>query len=257
MPLLISTYRHDYTPPLSIKVEIGSAAAHNPCDCCAAKTKPPNVLQQADDCCIAPTSENAEWTGIAPMGALIKPRIIPVSEVEDDDRLIDACSTDKPNRFLANVHNANPGLYESLKLLNNDDLLKRLDANRLMTTYQVDYCRMKEYSEGLYMEDEADKAALMDSLFTVNDPCGDESVIKEQAKPCPRVSIKRTKVCCKHCDTKKEATVPLGHWKATDKIESEYTATVGRIGDFVMKFNINNHSKCKTEDKCKHMMKLQ
>lgn len=266
MPLLISTYRHDYPNPQELKGHIDDGQQqqgrrNEPCECCDGKQpKQPNVLEQAADCCIGPTEKMAEWTGIAPMGILIDPRIIPGGENDDDDEendTIDACQHDKPNRFLNSINRTDPALFDRIKSLNNDDLLRKIDANRLRSTYQVDYGGIAEFYGGVYQEEtEAELAALKENFGGggPQDPCGYDSIIKDTAKrPVDAVLAKKKKVCCPHCIIKKSA----GHWQVSSKVnETEYMGTISRIGRLAMKFKINDHNKC-NKNKCQHFMNLK
>lgn len=247
MPAPITTYKHDYIDPRTVKANFNDDKSKK----CINEQPQIAVLAIAEECGIPAKSMQSEWTGIAPMGALIYPRIIPDSEAEGHPST-SGC-TDRPNKFLANVQNNNPGLYERLKSMNQDDLQMRVKANSLKTTYQVDYGHLTEFNTGPIQEEEERVKAI---FLTPTDQCGTGSVLNDNAAgsrgQCKRPgNAKRTNICIKHCE-------PAGHWQivAKTRFESEYSATTSRMGGIILKHNIHEHKKCKSQKTCKHPMKI-
>lgn len=245
MPASITTYKHDYIDPRTIEGNLNDDKSKN-----KIKDQPPiEVLALAEKCGIPAKSMHSEWTGIAPMGALIYPRIIPDSEAEGHPAT--AGCTERPNRFLANVQNNNPGLYERLKSMNQDDLQMQVKANSLKTTYQIDYGHLNEFNTGPLDEEERVKGVFL----TPTDQCGTGSVLNDivagKGQRNRPGNAKRTNICIKHCE-------PAGHWQIATKtrFESEYSATTSRMGGIILKHNIHEHGKCRSQNTCKHPMKI-
>lgn len=251
---LITTYRHDYIDPrqmhLDYNLKSGSVETSNECNCQPENGESADLAAKLNENCGA-TAENegkGEWTGIAPMGLLIKARVIPRGD-DNDDENIDQCFVEKPNRYLQNLPNSNPTLFENLRTMNKDDLAKTLNTDRLRSTYQVDYGGMAEYNTGTYGDNEMSEDMIRSGLHSTeaNDPCTEESLFKDhraQQKKCLR-PVYRAKVCCKHCPA------VHGHWQAEKLQTSEYFASVGATGGLIMKEKLNNHSKCNPRN-CKH-----
>lgn len=248
MPAPITTYKHDYSDPRTLKANLNDDKSQK-----RIKEQPQiSVLAVAEECAIPSKSMQSEWTGIAPMGALIYPRIIPDSSAEGHPST-SGC-TDRPNKFLANVQNNNPGLYERLKSMNRDDLQMQVKANSLKTTYQIDYGHLNEFHTGPLEEEEEERVKAI--FLTPTDQCGTGSVLNDNVaagrRQCKRPgNAKRTNICIKHCE-------PTGHWKisAKTRFESEYSGTTSRMGGIILKHNIHEHEKCRSRNTCKHPMRI-
>lgn len=258
---LITTYRHDYIDPRQMVLNYNLKSENqnvieNDCECkpdkdgvCAALAKMLNEKCGAETA----TEGKSEWTGIAPMGLLIKARVIPKKDGDFEEDL-DQCFVDKPNRYLQNLPNSNPTLYEDLRKMNKDDLAKVLNTDRLKTTYQVDYCGEKEFSSGAYGESEMTEDMIRSGLQNggPSDPCTEQNLFKDHRAPPKRKfeQVYRAKVCCKHCPAVR------GHWETEDKLKtSEYNAGFGEIGGLIMNQRLNDHTDC-NPNFCKHRMKF-
>lgn len=273
MAPLITTYRHDYVDPREMALSItmaarsaanaankpaqGAGSEAKPCDC-----PPPDAVQELNAKAGATdaTRGQSEWTGIAPMGILIKPRIIrgadghqPDEDGAGDNASGRMCFVEKPNRYLANLENESPTLYEDLRKMNKDDLEKIINTDRLLSTYQADYGGMAEYPTGTYdvhnAEDERDDL-IRTFKRELADPCAEESVFKDyrtKIRRCGYRPPRRPQVCAKHCP------VVRGHWQAEKKSLpiSEYAAVHGHVGAVIMRQNLNDHRRCRPTN-CKH-----
>lgn len=259
MAHLLTTYKQDYINPNMMDT---SKVSHNKKqnDCkCDEEAVNVDLVKMIENCGTKPgASEKSEWTGIAPMGVLIHPRIIPDREIEntqrDQHKPIGSCFQDKPNKFLNNLRNAYPDLYEKLKAMNHNDLQNLVTTNSLKSTYQIDYGNIAEYANGVYDDEEkaTNKAFLNDSNGP-NDPCALDNIIKVLESSgkvgCQLGVPKRTSICLKHC---------TGHWQIGPKINlkrTEYSDTISRIGGEIIKANIHDHEKCKIGN-CKHPMRI-
>lgn len=257
---LITTYRHDYIDPrqMLLNYKLTNAAnqsnmqqSKNECNCVPEDDTTARLAARLNEQCGATAADEgkSEWTGIAPMGLLIKARVIPADD-QDQTENMDDCFVTKPNRYLQNLPNANPSLFEDLRQMNRDDLSKILDKDRLKTTYQIDYGGVAEYRMGTYGDNEMTEDQIRSGLQSgePNDPCTDQNLLKEHRAPpkkCFR-PIYRTKVCCKHCPAVR------GHWQNESKTKgAEFAMSVNEVGALIMKERLNDHSKCNA-NKCKH-----
>lgn len=252
---LITTYRHDYIDPrqmlLNYRAKSQPQQSKNECNCQPEDDESTALAAALNEKCGAnpETEGQSEWTGIAPMGLLIKARVIPRGD-ETDDGNFDQCFVEKPNRYLQNIPNSNPALYDKLRAMNKDDLAKTLNTDRLKSTYQIDYGGVTEYNTGAYGDNEMTEDLIRSGLQSSgpSDPCTEESLFKDHRAPqkkCFR-PVYRAKVCCPHCPAVR------GHWQSENRLKtSEYSATVGETGGLIMKERLNDHSKCGA-NKCKH-----
>lgn len=158
MDQFVTTYRKDYLwpyvrvmgnkphpdnmyPPLST----GDHGEMCPCYCMA-QMKPtttqkvfgPNVLKQD------------VWSRLSPVGPLIDPKMYParVGRAPEDEIM----RYNQPNVFLKKLQDKYPYVYEILRTAPPDDMISRINRDRLRTTYQVDYCNMNEYPNAPYDE---------------------------------------------------------------------------------------------------------
>lgn len=254
---LITTYKHDYIDPREMLLNYKAKSqtdqpSTNSCNCVPENDADDSELANElnGKCGASPENEGkSEWTGVAPMGLLIKARVIPNGDQNNADDDDDECSVKKPNRYLKNLPNSNPSLYDNLRKMNKDDLSKILNNDRLKSTYQIDYGGVDEFNTGTYGDDEQFADSLKAGLQSSGpkDPCTEDGVFKDHRSPkkCYR-PVYRARVCCKHCPAVR------GHWKIDDKLKtSEYNASIGEIGGLIMKEKLNDHSKC-TPKKCNH-----
>lgn len=90
------------------------------------------------------------WERLSPVH-----RDIQMAKVEDDHwtpkKKIHPCFEQKPNRFLLNLKEQYPKLYDELKKISQEE--DREEVRR--TTFQIDFGHLPEYVRGLYPENEA------------------------------------------------------------------------------------------------------
>lgn len=271
--MLVTTYQHDYVPPYTKRYEFvkkqGKAEKEKEeCQCIdTAKIEVPKAAQEKCE-------SGAEWTGIAPMGRLIDPRIIPTKltpeQVDNLAKETDAdCFKAQPNRFLQILRTAYPDLYDRLKQMPKDELNRRLERQRLFTTYQIDYCNMNEYPEGIYesLKEKDDTANLNASKLLQKEGACDvfrANVMKELDNQTRNPTITDP---CEHAYkpfkisfTDSARFINSGnnsHWRSKAFVTrtnfSEYMETISRNGCVIIKNNIHDHSKCGSNGKhCRH-----
>lgn len=182
-----TTYTHDFIPPNSLMAIKNKSVANNkpeilvnekhvrwqelPTQATNTNSSDKQLSKIAESC-----KNNSEWTGIAPMGILISPRIIPADNTIDDSRKqLNSCYEEQPNKFLQELPNKYPNLYEQLKNTNPDDIQMQTYKNCFNSTYQIDYGKRPEYAKGLYP-----KQAVLSGKSFVNaefiDPCAIEDI---------------------------------------------------------------------------------
>lgn len=189
-----TTYQHDFIPPNSLmaikdinftnnnKTEMSSKDKHLCCKPLLSQTKPTlntntnekELLKIAESC-----KNTNEWTGIAPMGILITPRIIPENTIDNANtkKDVNSCFEEQPNKFLQQLSNKYPNLYEKLKNKNPDDIQNQLYTNCFKSTYQIDYGNEPEYAKGLYINQTVNfepGKLIKNSQFS--DPCAIEDI---------------------------------------------------------------------------------
>ncbi|EDW54068.1 uncharacterized protein LOC6613169 [Drosophila sechellia] len=278
--MMLSTYQHDYVPPNAKRYEFltrprGADDHSGPqvkeCEC-VDESKiviPPNASK---DC------GGVEWTGIAPMGKLVDPRIIPTQLTQDQvDKMAFSAETDcfklQPNRFLKILRTVYPDLYERLKVMPKEELSRRLETNRMNTTYQIDYCDMNEYPEGIYeslkTEDESKNAS---KLMSERGPCNEfrSNVMNELEREASAGYEISSDECQKNYKPFKTSfsdssqTIESGsnsHWNSAPttyrKVPtfSEYMDSISRNGCVIMRNKLHDHSKCLAKY-CKHELKF-
>ncbi|XP_065358419.1 uncharacterized protein LOC135952423 [Calliphora vicina] len=272
--MLVTTYQHDYVPPFTKRYDFfkGQAVADQQekveCQCIEEnKVDIPKVMQ--NQCAV-------EWTGVAPMGRLIDPRIIPTQfSSEQLDALIgeskNDCFKEQPNRFLKILRTAYPDLYERLKQMPKDELNRRLERDRMYTTYQIDFCNINEYPEGIYeslkVEDETSKLNAS-KLLQRQEPCAElranvmQELSKEGAsdKPNSHDACEKIYKPFKISFADSSRFIKSGnnsHWRSnvfTKRAKfTEYMDTINKIGCVIMKNNIHDHQKC-TGKHCRHQL---
>lgn len=280
--MMLSTYQHDYVPPSAKRYEFLTRAkgleGHDgpkviECEC-SDETKINMPPAAAKDC------SGVEWTGIAPMGKLVDPRLIPTQLTQDQvEKMAFSAETDcfklQPNRFLKILRTVYPDLYERLKVLPKDELSRRLEKNRMFTTYQIDYCNMNEYPEGIYeslkTEDESSKQN-SNKLMNERGPCSEfrQNVMNElERETSPGYDVSRDE-CEKSYKPFKttfadsSSFVDSGsnsHWSAAPTTYrkmpnfSEYMDSISRNGCVIMRNKLHDHSKCLAKY-CKHDLKF-
>ncbi|TDG46752.1 hypothetical protein AWZ03_006799 [Drosophila navojoa] len=214
------------------------------------------------------------------MGRLIDPRLIPAELPQDQiDQMAMSPESDclklQPNRFLKILRNVYPDLYERLKLMPKGELGRRLETNRMYTTYQIDYCDVKEYPEGIYESlkpnDEVSKIK-SDKLMTNKAPCSEfrSDVMKQlERENATGYEVKADE--CEQAYKPFQATfsdsaqfVNSGnnsHWKTASSTFSkspnfsEYMDSISRNGCIIMRNKLHDHSKC-LANHCRHEIRF-
>lgn len=253
---MLTTYTHDYLPPNIERYNFTKLSTLGPKSGFKTKNESTQLPVIAASC-----GEN-EWTGIAPMGILIKPRLIP--DEPKDTRKINSCFSDKPNKFLESLCIKYPELYERIMSTPKDDLYRQIDSDRFRSTYQVDYDHISEFPHGVY-DGLTTKNNQEIEDFNSKDPCaiyrGNPKIVKQIDPVDPCLGLYRPVRVETITKIPKNYT-SSSHWtdgatKMKGPNVSEYTDGISKIGGIIQKENLNDHSKCKSGKSCIHEFLLK
>ncbi|XP_017770805.1 PREDICTED: uncharacterized protein LOC108558408 [Nicrophorus vespilloides] len=149
MDQFVTTYRKDFLWPyvrsFGLKPDNGPQfGGHG--DMCACqcsqedeqKLLGPNVLEQD------------AYQKLGPSAPLMDPKLYPARVGPAPEN--DTQRFNQPNVFLEKLRMKYPFLYEVLRTTAPDDLISRINRDRLRTTYEVDYCHLNEYPSAPYDE---------------------------------------------------------------------------------------------------------
>lgn len=180
-----TTYKHDYVPPNSLlpkpninlprKTELSNTVPKCTPLTVNEKLKPKHIDEKNTEKIAETCKKHSEWTGIAPMGILITPRIIPEDNVNETPKMINSCYDDQPNKFLQQLPIKYPTLYEQLKNTNPDDIQRQANVNCLKSTYQIDYGHVPEYAKGFYPK-QTSTGEKIKNVSGFTDPCAIEDL---------------------------------------------------------------------------------
>lgn len=250
--MIATTYQHDYVSPVTKRYDFANRMEQSEkataCQCTTdQRIEVPKTLQK---------QSNVEWTGIAPMGRLIYPRNIPTNfSNEQLDVMLNEtpndCHEKQPNRFLKVLPTAYPLLYDRLKQMPVDELNRRLDSDRMFTTYQIDFCDIYEHPEGIYNLKAEDGTRKLKSTneavegpnnATTNDSC------EKLYKPFKLSFVDSSRFISSGNNS---------HWRSNFFVKkakfSEYMDTISKLGCAITKNNIHDHQKC-NKTNCRHKL---
>ncbi|XP_044747942.1 uncharacterized protein LOC123309109 isoform X1 [Coccinella septempunctata] len=155
MNQFVTTYRKDYLWPYVRTFGSKPSPEHlykpqyrdqKSCDCNAL---PP--LHASNEQVLGPSATKEEaWSRLGPMGPLLDPKVYPARVGAPPES--QTSRFNQPNVFLQKLQEKYPFIYECLRNAPPDDLISRINRDRLRTTYEVDYCRMREYPDASYDE---------------------------------------------------------------------------------------------------------
>lgn len=260
MATLTTTYRHDYLSPNLDRYNISKmeATESKSGDCkCELKDEVPNISNLGESC-----RGGGEWTGVAPMGILLKPRNISVT-YDDEQANGKSCFSEKPNKFLEKLCIKYPELYERLKQTPHDDLYRKIDTDRFKSTYQIDFCNLSEYPEGVYdglqsknnLPQGAGSSGTSDpcAIYRANKTKSLPNIDEDSDNPC--IGLYRP-VRVDVITRIPKSYVSSSHWGEKLIIKgpriSEYKDVISRIGGIIQKENLHDHSKCSEGKNCSH-----
>lgn len=116
---------------------------------------------------LGPNAHSTEtWSRLAPTGPLLDPLLYPPRVGTAPE--YESMRFNQPNVFLDKLSQKYPFLYEVLRTAPPDDIMTRINRDRLRSTYQVDFCNMNEYPSAPY--DELLRAAGMMGVKPCSEP---------------------------------------------------------------------------------------
>ncbi|XP_030761314.1 uncharacterized protein LOC115886356 isoform X3 [Sitophilus oryzae] len=150
MDQFVTTYRKDYLWPYVKTLGIRphpethqfQQSQSIPCECHNIGEPHTDQNQQQRNLLAPVAYEEEAWSRLGPMGPLLDPKIYPAKVSAAPESQIGRFN--QPNVFLQKLQEKYPFIYECLRTAPPDDLLARINRDRLRTTYQVDFCKMKK-----------------------------------------------------------------------------------------------------------------
>ncbi|XP_025601878.2 uncharacterized protein LOC105689229 [Athalia rosae] len=235
----VTTYRKDFFWPFVRTYPLRNGPTY-------ATVSPPNAESKIDPCkCTEESSSKAlttsatvarehadsyEWSRLGPMGPLLDPKLYPAKVGASPET--PGMRMNQPNTYLKKLQEKYPYLYNVLQSAPADDMLKRIDVDRMRSTYQTDFCHFEEHPSGDY--DTLVKSAGVADVA----PCPPPSQLpgvdqRPRAKP-----IKRIEAPCKkrikHTDDASTLPTIIPPWK------SEYADGISRTGHAIIKDKLHH-----------------
>ncbi|XP_050507477.1 uncharacterized protein LOC126885096 isoform X1 [Diabrotica virgifera virgifera] len=173
MGQFVTTYRKDYLWPYVKTLGLRPEPEHiySPqyqdqiyCKCHCLPALPATSQQRT---LIGPEAlHDEEWSRLGPMGPLLEPKVFTAKVSAAPESEISRFN--QPNVFMAKIKEKYPFIYECLRTAPPDDLIARINKDRLASSYQVDYCHKQEYPNAPY--DELIRAAGVEGLRPCPEP---------------------------------------------------------------------------------------
>ncbi|XP_065158691.1 uncharacterized protein [Atheta coriaria] len=152
MDQFVSTYRKDFLWPyirtFGRKPDAATMGGGEPSDMIACR-----CVGQAEEemKLLAPNIYDKDvYMKSGPATPLMDPKLYPARVGPPPES--ESQRFNQPNVFLEKLKLKYPFLYEVLKSAPPDDLMSRINKNRLRTTYEVDFCNLQEYPAAPYDE---------------------------------------------------------------------------------------------------------
>ncbi|OAD58709.1 hypothetical protein WN48_10397 [Eufriesea mexicana] len=220
MDQYLTTYQKDYTWPLTrIKRTASLLSEHDSCRC----HDRPREIKPLKRC-----GDDFDWNRISPMGRLLDPKLYPAKTGPYPET--EATRFDQPGTYMRKLEEKYPNLYGILQSTPMDEIIRRVDEDRLRTTYQLDYsdpaaAQMEEISMGpcavkqqQVKDIDCRPSALSKSTLRDKDKSGKEKTSRKTSE-----------------DESQETRLPP--WR------SEYQDTIHKLGQAIMKHQIHHKKK--------------
>lgn len=222
--MLLTTYRHSFRSP-EINYPKSKQSDHDQCVCPIAKYA--KKISLDGSCPPIDVSSKANVVDID-CSYLLKPQTTH-----------NACNLDTTERYLGNMRSVYPDLYERIKKMPSAELNRILENDANKTVYTVDYCDIKEYSDG-FLENQSKKNV-----------CGEETkpyVSKVDPEEFKCFSAFRPHKPQRNVEQQKESI-------QRNYLVTEYMDKFSRTGCVILKSNVHVHKKCPSPQACKHPLK--
>ncbi|VEN64659.1 unnamed protein product [Callosobruchus maculatus] len=252
MGQFVTTYRKDYLWPyvktLGMRPEperlyerqLRDGQQICPCHCLPPPSGNDRVLLGSD------VYEKEQWSRMGPMGPLLDPKTFPAKVGSAPESEVGRYN--QPNVFLKKLQEKYPFIYECLRTAPPDDMISRINRDRLSTTYEVDYCKKNEYPSAPY--EELLRAAGVEGLAPCSEPV---RLPGDPCRPLKKVSISNRIGGGKACgglpkseDPKRNeqniGSCKAGFFALTYGV-SEYQDTYSRLGHLIVRDGLHNPSR--------------
>lgn len=83
------------------------------------------------------------WSRLGPTGPLLDSKLYPVKVGASPESHISRFN--QPNVYLEKLKEKYPFIYECLNTAPPDDLISRINRDRLRTSYQIDFCNLSMF----------------------------------------------------------------------------------------------------------------
>ncbi|XP_026675128.1 uncharacterized protein LOC108631404 [Ceratina calcarata] len=216
MDQFMTTYKRDFTwPTTRIKRMAGVLGEESACRC----REPPRELTPLTRC-----GDDYDWSRTGPMGRLLDPKLYPAKTGPHPES--EATKHDQPSTYMRKLEEKYPNLYGILQSTPIDEVIKRVDEDRMKTTYQLDYSvkaaeQMEEIATGPCAAYREQKATI-DCRPSTKSKLDKRRLDKEKTKTAKKVTE----------DESQETRLPP--WR------SEYQDNVSRLGSAIMKQKIHH-----------------
>ncbi|XP_076235736.1 uncharacterized protein LOC143180090 [Calliopsis andreniformis] len=218
MDQFITTYQKDYTwPSTRIKYPSSLLRKDGSCPCRSDSSREIKVIDLCGD--------QQDWSRVGPMGRLLDPKLYPAKTGPHPET--EVTKHDQPSVYMKKLEEKYPNLYGILQKTPMEEIIMRVDQDRLRTTYQVDY------------SDSAAAAMAEESTL----PCAPikRPVEDIDCRPSTRSRVKKgekkdredkRKPKKKGEDESQETRIPP--WR------SEYQDSISRLGHAIIKTNMHH-----------------
>ncbi|XP_003691441.1 uncharacterized protein LOC100865725 [Apis florea] len=214
MDQYLTTYKKDYPwPATRIKRKPTELVEYGACKC----RDLPREIKPLTHC-----GDDYDWSRTGPMGRLLDPKLYPAKTGPHPET--DITKFDQPSVFMRKLEEKYPNLYGILQTTPIDEVIRRVDEDRLKTTYQLDY---------------SERAARMMDEAAMG-PC---VLPKKEEKDIDcRPSTRRPKIKTADAVEKVKKAIEDEQETRLPPWRSEYQETINRLGQMIMKHKI--HGKC-------------
>ncbi|XP_024944653.1 uncharacterized protein LOC107271670 [Cephus cinctus] len=168
--------------------------------------------------------DSHEWSRLGPMGSLVDPKLYSVDQGKGIEKLEDSII------YLQKLQENYPYLYEVIEGSSRSEKRRRIERDRLLTTYQVDYCGAGEVPFGV--------SEFPNALQTEVTP-GQKVGTADSGS---RKKIRRNSNEVKSSKPRRKADVAAdGPETGIPPWRSEYQDVIGKTGLAIMRYKLHQH----------------
>ncbi|XP_076620352.1 uncharacterized protein LOC143341351 [Colletes latitarsis] len=216
MDRFISTYQKDYTWP-STRIQHAPTTLRDGGSCrCNTRSRELKVIDLCGD--------DQDWSRLGPMGRLLDPKLYPAKTGPHPET--EATKFNQPSTYMKKLEEKYPNLYGILQSTPMDEIIQRVDQDRFMTTYQMDY---------------SDKA-IMGTTDEEKDPCVSmKHRIRIDCRPSTRSRLsKRDNGLRGRTKTSRKKVEDDSHETRIPPWRSEYQDSISRLGHAILRGRIHH-----------------